>query len=667
MDTRMSRCGLLMAAAAALCSPMQAATVRLDARALFDRAVTQNISLTPDGSALQLDSGELVEDDGPAAGFSYKPNLERLSSSVWIRKQLVIKDPRANSAVLLVAPGGNLKVTINGRPQTLEPPRRTASNWQAYNINPSALKPGVNDFLVSGSGQMWIARGDEFPGDWPHRSARSADGGLTWTNDRLGPQGNIPGEYYLRVFLEHYLPSGSVLLPVMDAGNLSAGPLAPPLAAAAPLKVSVQADTGAQNTVALRVRSGTTYVPRKESWSDWVPLDRSGSLKAPRGRFVQVEVSLSTGDPLATPRLHGVTLEASPAAAADWTKAVRVVDAHNEEIVRTSIPFRYEPFTEPKLKELRTRYHLDDVVRGAKTELELITKLSAWSTKQWKWEEWHLDESFPAWDALEILSKHPDGKPVGGYCLQYDLVFLQACESFGLVGRVMSLSSGTIGRPGTAGHEPVEIWSNQFRKWIYVDGTDPWYAVDAATDVPLSLLELRRRQVRLLRGDTADPIRIVVFDKAVHQWRGLTEDLPFAGLRLIPRSNFLEQKSPLPLNQGRRGWFWTGHYVWNDADAPAELIYGNRVGRQAQFRVDSQPGSLRPGTALHAGRDPCPPGHRNSRVRNVSRGGRRRGKARRGRGFPVETAPWKKSPESLASQQCRTRGHCQFAGTRPAR
>ena len=86
-----------------------------------------------------------------------------------------------------------------------------------------------------------------------------------------------------------------------------------------------------------------------------------------------------------------------------------------------------------------------------------------------------------------------------------------------------------------------------------------------------------------MRGDTADPIRIVTFDKAVHQWRGLTEDLPFAGLRLIPRSNFLEQKSPLPLNQGRRGWFWTGHYVWNDAEAPAELIYGNRVARQGNF------------------------------------------------------------------------------------
>ena len=56
-----------------------------------------------------------------------------------------------------------------------------------------------------------------------------------------------------------------------------------------------------------------------------------------------------------------------------------MVDFHNEEIVRTSIPFRYEPFTQPKLKELRARYRLDDVVSGAKTDLDIITKLAAWS------------------------------------------------------------------------------------------------------------------------------------------------------------------------------------------------------------------------------------------------------------------------------------------------
>jgi len=570
---------------AALCLPVQAATLRLDARKIFDRAVTRDISLSPDGSALQLASGELYQDDGPAAGYSYKPNVERLSSAVSIRKQLVIADPRASAAVLMVGPGGKLQVSINGSSQALEEPRKTGfGQWQAYTINPAALRPGLNDIVVSGTGRVWIARADDSPVELPHRSARSADNGLSWSADRLGPEGNISGEYYVRIFLEHYRSQGSILLPVMDIANLAGSPLAPPAASAGPLRVSVRAETGAREDVSVRVRSGTTYVPGKGSWSEWMPLDRSGRLQTPHGRFAQVEVTLATRDPLVSPALREITLDAAPAVAADWTKGVKVLDAHNEEIVRTSIPFRYEPFTHPKLKELRTRYHLDEVVRNAKTELDLIAKLAAWSARQWKWQEWHLDESYPAWDALEILSKHADGKPVGGFCQQYDLVFLQACESFGLAGRGISISNGSLGLPKTGGHEPTEIWSNQFRKWIYVDGTGAWYALDSATGVPLSLWEVRRRQIRTLRGNAVEPIRIINIEKTVHKWDGLRGDLAFAELRLIPRSNFLEQKSPLPLNQGfLRAWFWTGHYVWTDAEVPAELLHANRVTQHGNF------------------------------------------------------------------------------------
>jgi hypothetical protein len=312
-------------------------------------------------------------------------------------------------------------------------------------------------------------------------------------------------------------------------------------------------------------------------------LPSVGRLKAPRGRFVQVEVTLATADPLVTPRLSEITLSTAPTLAKNWTKAVKVVDYHNEEIVRTSIPFRYEPFTHPRLKELRARYQLDDVVSGAKTDLDIATRLAAWASRQWKWEEWHLDESYPPWDALEILKKLPDGKPVGGFCLQYTLVYLQACESFGFAGRAISINNGTLGRPKTIGHEPTEIWSNQFRKWIYVDGMGAWYAADGATGVPLSLWEVRRRQIRVLLGQEVEPTRIVHFAETVHKWRGLDVDWSFAELRLTPRSNFLEQEWPLPLNNGKGPWIWTGFDVWTDADVPAELMHPNLITRHGNF------------------------------------------------------------------------------------
>jgi hypothetical protein len=576
--------------------PARGATVHLTAPKIYERAVTSNIALSQDGVTLKLKSGEVFQDDGPASGFSYKPTQEMLSQGIKIRKQFLIPDPRASKAILMVGGGGDLKVEVNGNLQKSGAPQKIFfGEWQAYNINPAALRPGVNDIVISGTGMVRIARADDSYVELPHRSARSADEGKSWNVDCLGPAGNIAGEYYVRLYLEHFVSSGSILLPVMDVANQVGNPLAPPVTALGPLRVSVMAAPNSTRGVTLRVRSGKTYVPNPATWSEWMPLDRDATLKSPRGRFVQVEATLATTDPLVTPSLSEITLTTEPQLAKDWTKAVKVVDFHNEEIVRTSIPFRYEPFTQQKLKELRTYYQLDDVVGGAKTDLDIITRLAAWSSRQFKWEEWHLDEYYPPWDALEILKKLPDGKPVGGFCQQYNLVYLQAAESFGFVGRVISINSGTLGRPTIIGHEAVEIWSNQFRKWIWVDGMGAYYAEDSTTGVPLSLWELRQRQLRLLRGQEVKPTRIVhvstdtilpsmpLWLKQALQWRGLNVGMSFAELRLIPRSNFLEQKSPLPLNNGKAGWTWSGFDVWTDTYVPAEPIHPNLITRHGNF------------------------------------------------------------------------------------
>src|SRR5208283_5428133 len=95
----------------------QAATLRLNARTIYARAVSSNITLSPDGSKLQLASGEVIQDDGPASGFSYKPHTETLSPGIKIRKQLVIADPRASQATLMVCQGGAFQVEVNGKPQ----------------------------------------------------------------------------------------------------------------------------------------------------------------------------------------------------------------------------------------------------------------------------------------------------------------------------------------------------------------------------------------------------------------------------------------------------------------------------------------------------------------------------------------------------------------------
>src|SRR4030095_624238 len=222
------------------------------------------------------------------------------------------------------------------------------------------------------------------------------------------------------------------------------------------------------------------------------------------------------------------------------------------------------------------------------SELDVMLRLAQWACNYWDWPN-HITESYPPWDALEILKPHRDGKPTGGFCQQFNVVFLQACESFGLSGRAISISQGRCQEQHQGGgHEVVELWSNEWRKWVYVDGALAWYIVDQNTGLPLSVWELRERQLPTLRGEAVQALRVVAAARtrnAQFGWKGLgPEPLNwYLELRMIPRSNFLQEKSPLPLNQGTEEWSWTGHYVWTDATVPAGLLFGQRVTKRRDF------------------------------------------------------------------------------------
>lgn len=569
-------------------TPINADELKLTAEALFARSVTEHLSLTPNRDEIQLQRGVLYEDDGPAAGYSYRSNTEKLDGGVWIRKELIIPSPQAGRATLLVGAGGQLQCRVNGKSVTLDSLGKQGNYWRAYQFPPDVLRPGGNEFVLSGTGSIWIAREDEFAAGsltrqkHPNRSAKSVDKGQTWDDTRLGTQNNVDGEYYVRVFLDQHQALGKLTLGVIDAGNLAGNVIGPPLTDVGPIRIKADVLPQSRSAITIRARTGSSFVPDKTNWSEWSPVTPvEGVITNPSGRYLQLEISLSTNDPLSTPNLKGLTVSASPRRPTDWTKDVRIVEVDNPRLVRTSIPFQYEPFDRQELKRLRRQYKLDDVVAGAPSEFELMRRLAAWSATRWK--RMHLAESYPPYNALEILAPHEDGTPVGGFCQQYNIVFLQACESFGLVGRLVSIGPGNLTDKVRGGHEAVEIWSNEFGKWVYIDGNTAWYAVDKETKGPLSLWQLRDRQLAASRGTKHRPLDVVTLAETKYEWADFMHWARLAELRLIPRSNFLEQQSPLPLNQGMRGWFWTGHYVWTDDQTPARLLYQNRIIKRDNF------------------------------------------------------------------------------------
>jgi hypothetical protein len=576
-----------------------------DAQTLYDRAIGYHVRLSEDGKAVELERGELFEDDGPAAGYSYRPNEETLSGQTWIKKDLLIPNPQARTATLLVARGGDLQAVINGQPQRMEPRGKAGNYWQAYAFDPGVLKVGKNEIVLHGTGKLWIARDDEYATGsrtrkrHPNRSAKSTDGGKTWDYDRLGPDGAIDGEYYVRLVLDHHRPEGSLLLPVIDAGNLPQKAVSPPIASIGPIRIRLQADPGSAGQVTAEVRAGTTYVYSEKTWSGWQALGSVGGvLEKPAGRYLQLRVELKSTYPLASPRLSSLTLEAAPRSGHDWTSSIQVLESRNEPIVRTAVPFEYEPYDHPKLKKLREQHRLDQLVQASKDELELMMRLAGWASawggagRENKAGLLRPDPGYPPWDALEILKPVGQGRVWGGFCQQYNLLLLQACESFGIPGRAVSIGA----------HEAVELWSNQHRKWVYVDGDKNLVVIDVKTGVPQSLWEIREAAVRSAGSDLQGDLKAIGPGAAL--WEGPVGRHDHRYYRLIPRSNFLAEPAPVPLNQGMRGWFWTGHYVWDDPRFPAELLYDNRVRRrgdiewtlnQARYTLEAleKPGELR--------------------------------------------------------------------------
>lgn len=617
--TILARCLVALGCLAAVANPAWAEEVQrvIAADALSRLGVPRNLALR-DG-VLELARGTVIEDDGPAAGYSYQPNLEKLKHGLLIRKTLLVPRPEAAAAKVLVARGGNLQLQLNGQEVKLGPAQPSGNYWQVYDLDPKLLKEGANELIFSGEGQFWIARDDEYAAGsttrtrHPNRSARSTDGGRTWQDANLGTTGDIDGEYYVRLFLDQYVTTGSLESPVIDLANLQQRPIAP--SAHVPQQVSIRLDhkqpEGTQ--VALAVRTANAF--HDATWSEWQSLELASGGTAtfePSGkRYMQVRVTLNTSHPLASPQLKSVSVAAAaPSLNDDWSRDLIVASEHAGPIVQTAIPFAYEPFDRPELAELRSQYKLDEVVGQVTSEMELLSKLAAWSATRWE-KTGHLSKIYPAWNSLDILAMHPDGTCVGGFCQQRSLVFLQACESFGIVGRIVSIGPGDRVKDYRGGHETVEIWSNRFAKWIHIDGDKGWYFIDDETREPLSLWELRQRQLDHLAGKSPRATSCVrIIEQDVRTWNSFADWPPFVELRLVPRSNFLEQRAPLPLNQGMRGWFWPGHYVWADDREPARPLYPHRVTRREDFEWEvnrtevrltatDQPGVLEVELATH--------------------------------------------------------------------
>lgn len=143
----------------------------------------------------------------------------------------------------------------------------------------------------------------------------------------------------------------------------------------------------------------------------------------------------------------------------------------------------FENYYSPRIRELRSRYKLDDVVAGESDEWKRILLLRHWIKSNIA-----IDNDNPTQtrgDTFAIL----DAALAGGkfHCTHFSIVQHAVLNSFGYVTRRLGCGPGL---KDDGGHHGVnEVWVNKFSKWILIDAK--YDAHFEKNKVPLSALEIR--------------------------------------------------------------------------------------------------------------------------------------------------------------------------------
>ncbi len=149
--------------------------------------------------------------------------------------------------------------------------------------------------------------------------------------------------------------------------------------------------------------------------------------------------------------------------------------------------FRFDSYENQKLKQLRLRYHLDDVVASGQDEFAKQILLMDWTHKRFK----KFGRPSTAADgALDVLEAIENGQTF--FCKQYAEVLVSAAACLGWVDRPLALRrhQGVAKVGGSTEHSVTEIWSNQHRKWVMLDPTSNMYLERDGT--PLNAYEIRQ-------------------------------------------------------------------------------------------------------------------------------------------------------------------------------
>ena len=629
------------------------ASVSTDMTALgaYEDGFAYNVMRAPGNSGVQLNDMALIEDDGPGAGASEKGTfIEEISKGVLARKSIILDDPSAEEAHAVLymnflnkdrSKQAPFFLIFNGVKIMGGPIAWHEGNWHWVKLPVNLLKKGENTLVVGcdapkGEGySLFIARADEYEGGGGAystggssalssagqiemvrdersgkvrlisiggNSSKSVNGGKSWVRMKLGNTNDVVGEYSVRLNLKRFQPEGSLLSPPIDLWDgIDGSDKIKPRCRVSGLKISAEGETPEGTSIEWQYRAASTADMMSPEWGAFKILGAGPVIAAEADaggkRYVQWKAIMKAANPLLTPVVRNVKVSRTLVYSPPTLNAFYVWKYENVNPRYSSVRFFYEKWDEPKLKQLRDRLKLDELIQGAESDFDRINRVRHLISTQWR--HGSPTPGYPEWNALDILDRR-DRLGAGGMCIQFSITFIQSLISLGYQARHINMFS----------HETVEVYVDELGKWVHVDPESLFdsYEYETATGIPIDTIEQHRYFLKEYGFSSARPIDWMA--TAPWAWPApevrknpqplsistatgwindpSKPDYPpqhaLAGfLRMMPRNDYFSRPYPRPLAQGMCTWPWDGYLNWYDEATPRKLQYALHTDREADF------------------------------------------------------------------------------------
>ena len=328
-------------------------------------------------------------------------------------------------------------------------------------------------------------------------------------------------------------------------------------------QIITQADVPEGSDLQLFVSTGSLWFSDVD-WTEWARVESlDHTIENPVGLYLKLKYVFTSQSHETSPVLRGVVIhcDASPST---FQKSIHIADSHNEALITSAFDFGYERADCSPIQSLVETHRLRELIGDKKTDLDRFVALMHWVAQQPNTRQDMWADAYP-WTLDELVVGQDSQMAIKGHCMSYASVLVSVLTGLGYYARHWAIQGFRF-----MDHEVVEVWSDELKKWIYLDPSLDQYYADPNTDEPLSLLEMhrifvdtffeegetlhmsmdqQRQRVKEIGGKNA-PIRCV--DYGYHygslvtdyDWGWLHGYLAAGFMRLTTRNNFHSQPEP---------------------------------------------------------------------------------------------------------------------------